>query len=97
MAEAELARLHAVIEGHVQGVGFRFFVQDAAVRLRLTGWVRNLWDGNVEVMAEGDRPALEQLIAELRRGPRGARVTGVKFEWEPYAGEYPSFYIKSTN
>ena len=80
----------------MQGVGFRYFVQDTAVVLRLSGWVRNLWDRNVEVMAEGDRPRLEQLLAALRRGPRAAHVTGVNFEWGEYTGEYSSFYVKST-
>ena len=92
----EKARIHAVVTGYVQGVGFRFFVQDTAGSLRLKGWVRNLWSGDVEVMAEGERPALEQLLAALRRGPRNAQVSGVSFEWGAYTGEYPSFFVKST-
>jgi acylphosphatase len=96
MVETAKARLHATIEGSVQGVGFRFFVQDAAVLLRVTGWVRNLWSGEVEVLAEGERPALEQLLAALRRGPRSSQVDGVNFEWGEYRGEFSSFYVKST-
>jgi acylphosphatase len=77
-------------------VGFRYFVQDIAVALHLNGWVRNLWDGNVEVMAEGERTSLEQLLAALRRGPRASQVSGVNFEWGEYKGEFLSFHVKST-
>ncbi len=96
MDDKEKARLHAIVAGSVQGVGFRFFVQDSAVSLRLNGWVRNLWSGDVEVMAEGERPALEKLLVALRRGPRSAQVTSVKPEWGAYRGEFKSFHVKST-
>ncbi len=96
MDEKEKARLHAIVGGSVQGVGFRYFVQDTAASLRLKGWVRNLWSGEVEVMAEGERPALEQLLIALRKGPRSAQVTSVNPEWEEYTGEYHSFHVKST-
>ena len=72
MADKEITRLHAVVEGTVQGVGFRNFVQENAYRLNLTGWVRNRWDGTVEVTAEGDRQDLEKLLQALRRGPRAS-------------------------
>jgi len=96
MDEPDNARLHAIVTGYVQGVGFRYFVQDAAVALKLSGWVRNLWSGEVEVMAEGERKSLEQLLAMLRRGPRAAHVSGVNFEWGEYTGGHASFYVKST-
>ena len=96
MTDTEISRLHATLEGRVQGVGFRFFVQDTAVSLHLGGWVRNLWSGGVEVVAEGDRSALEQLLAALLRGPRGAHVSGIDFEWEEPSGEFKSFYVRST-
>ncbi len=96
MTDGDSARLHATLEGRVQGVGFRFFVQETAVSLHLRGWVRNLWSGGVEVVAEGNRLALEQLLAALRHGPRGAYVSGVDFEWEEHAGEFKSFYVRST-
>jgi acylphosphatase len=94
--ETEKARMHAIVSGSVQGVGFRYFVQDTAVALHLKGWVRNLWRGDVEVMAEGERPALEQLLAALRRGPRSAQVDSVHLEWGEYTGEFRSFHIKYT-
>jgi len=96
MEEEEKVGLHAVVQGHVQGVGFRYFVADIAVALKLNGWVRNLWSGDVEVMAEGERKSLDQLLTALRRGPRGSTVKGVTFEWREYIGEHKSFYIKST-
>ena len=66
--------LHFLIQGRVQGVGFRWFVQREASELELSGWVRNTEDGDVEVVAAGDPVDLDELCASLRRGPRGARV-----------------------
>ena len=94
--EKRNARLHAIVEGTVQGVGFRYFVQDVANRFSVTGWVRNRWDGTVEVLAEGERSQLEQLLAALRRGPRSAQVTGVNFTWQEFSGELSGFRIKQT-
>ncbi len=96
MSEAEYARLHAIVEGHVQGVGFRYFVQDTALALRLKGWVRNRWDGSVEVLAEGERLNLEKLLAALQRGPRAARVTRLTHEWQTPTNEFASFSIRPT-
>ena len=62
MTEGDKVRLHAIIEGRVQGVGFRAFVIDKATDLGVTGWVRNSWGGSVEIMAEDDRPTLEKLL-----------------------------------
>ncbi|MGB9672761.1 MAG: acylphosphatase [Anaerolineales bacterium] len=90
------SRLHALVEGFVQGVGFRMFVQRQAAQLNLTGWVRNTWDGNVEVVAEGSRDQLEKLLTALKMGPRSAHVTNVKFVWLPANGEFPDFRIRST-
>ena len=75
-------RLQAVVQGRVQAVGFRQFVWSRAVRLSLTGWVRNGDDGrSVEVEAEGPSEALEQLLELLRQGPYGARVDDVQASW----------------
>lgn len=92
----EFARLHAEVEGHVQGVGFRYFVQQRAVELGLTGWVRNLWSGNVEVVAEGERPSLEKLLDLLHRGPRSSYVTGVKVDWSAHEAEFKGFQVRMT-
>jgi acylphosphatase len=69
-----------LISGMVQGVGFRYFAQRAARRLDLTGYVRNLRDGRVEVLATGEEKSLEALRTELLRGPRMAEVSEVKEE-----------------
>ncbi len=66
-------RSHIVIQGLVQGVGFRYFVYHHAVRLRVTGWVRNLFNGDVEIECEGERSELEIFVGELKIGPLGAR------------------------
>jgi acylphosphatase len=69
------------VEGLVQGVGYRWYAARRAEALGLKGFVRNLYDGTVEVEAEGDRSMLEELIRQLKVGPRSARVTNLKVEW----------------
>jgi acylphosphatase len=69
--------LHFLIQGRVQGVGFRWFVHREASELELRGWVRNTEDGHVEVVAAGEPADLDELRASLRRGPRGSRVDRV--------------------
>ena len=96
MAENEISRLHAFVEGRVQGVGFRYFVQERASVLDLTGWVRNRWDETVEVLAEGERNKLEKLLAALHRGPPSAYVSNVKTDWQTPTGEFSSFSVRST-
>jgi acylphosphatase len=96
LEKPEKARLHAVVDGSVQGVGFRMFVKDQARALKLTGWVRNKFDGRVEVLAEGSHGNLERLIDKLRTGPRSAFVTELIKEWQPATGEFTSFDIRRT-
>ncbi len=96
MSENESVRLHAIVEGRVQGVGFRNFVYDHAIRLGLTGWVRNRWEGEVEVLAEGERRQLEKLLDALERGPRMSYVSRVKHEWQEASGEFAYFSVKPT-
>ncbi len=93
MAALPLARLHATVFGTVQGVGFRYSTLDLARRLGLTGWVRNRMSGEVEVIAEGERDALEQLRAFLGRGPVGARVLRVDATWGTATGEFRTFSV----
>ena len=89
-------RLHVTIEGHVQGVGFRYYISDQAQFIGLTGWVRNKYDGQVEVVAEGARPDLEKLLKYLQRGPSGAYVSKISEEWSTASGEYRRFSIAPT-
>jgi acylphosphatase len=77
----ETHRVHAVVRGRVQGVGYRASTQHEGRRLGLVGWVRNLPDGAVELEAEGPRPALDALLAWAALGPLGARVDSVETRW----------------
>ena len=94
MSQAADIRLHVIIRGRVQGVGFREFAAGRARSLGLSGYVRNLPDGrSLEVVAEGPRPALEQLLAFLGRGPRSAHVESVEANWGEAAGRSREFRI----
>jgi len=88
-----LARVHAYISGVVQGVGYRFFTIRIAKLLGVKGFVRNLNDGRVEVVAEGDEESLRQLLEELRIGPAGAYVEELKVTWEKPTGGFNDFKI----
>jgi len=94
MTESGKVRLHAIVEGNVQGVGFRAFVIRNANGLGLSGWVRNRWDYTVEVVAEGEREPLEQLLSALRRGPGAALVTQVRPEWGQASLDFEGFRVK---
>lgn len=83
-----------LVEGRVQGVGFRAFVAAKAKALGLKGFVRNLPDGRVEVVAEGDRDRLDKLAAWVKRGPRRARVSGVQIEPAPIDETFERFFIR---
>jgi acylphosphatase len=85
---------HIVVKGVVQGVGFRYFVFRVAARLGLGGWVRNLYNGDVEVLAEGERSLVEELIKDVNVGPRSAHVKDLTIEWQNYTGSYSSFEIR---
>jgi len=89
-----LKRAHIFVSGLVQGVCYRWFTEEHATRLGLTGWVKNLWDGRVEVVVEGEEEKIKELIKELRKGPRLARVEDVEINWEPYRGEFSDFRIR---
>jgi len=91
-----LFQLHAIINGHVQGVGFRMFVLENARTLQLTGWVRNTYSGQVEVLAVGLRPQLETLLEKLYRGPRSSWVESIQQDWQPSSGEYTTFEMART-
>ena len=96
MTEGDKVRLLAIVEGRVQGVGFRAFVIDKANDLGVTGWVRNRWDGKVEALAEGERATLDKLLAALQQGPRAAYVAQVKTDWQTATGEFYGFSVRST-
>jgi acylphosphatase len=88
-------RLVATARGHVQGVGFRWYVEREAARLRLDGWVANQPDGSVEVVAEGPETNLGQLVLALWEGPAGSSVSDVIVRHEPARGNLAGFAIRS--
>lgn len=83
-----------VIGGRVQGVGFRCFTETAAVREGVKGWVRNLPDGRVEIVAEGAADTVERFERHIRQGPRGARVDDVQVTETPRGGRHAGFTIR---
>jgi len=84
--------LHLHISGFVQGVGFRFYTINSARAYGVTGWVKNLYDGRVEIEAEGTRKRLVPFLEEIRIGPRSAHVQGVAENWHEIAfPRYKSF------
>jgi len=87
----EYARMRLLISGRVQGVFFRGSASDVAQSLALTGWVRNLFDGRVEIVAEGRRDALKALAAWAQQGPPAARVSQVDEQWSEFRGEFRGF------
>jgi acylphosphatase len=92
--QKERARLHLVISGRVQGVGFRFSAYDEAKDLALAGWVRNLAGGEVEIVAEGKQENLQMLAAWAHLGPSSAHVTEVREDWLEFTGEFAEFRIR---
>lgn len=87
-----MSLLQAIVKGRVQGVGFRYFVYDLAHQYGLKGFVRNLWNGDVEVAAEGDDELLRQFLERLRKGPRFGHVDNVEVHWDKEKG-YKDFRI----
>ncbi len=86
-------RMHAYVHGMVQGVGFRFFVFQFGVNFGLQGWVRNRFNGQVEVLAEGPQSVLDAFLEKLKEGPQMAQVERVDVEWYPPSGDLPPFTI----
>ena len=87
-------RAHVLVSGTVQGIFFRANTRDRARELGLTGWVRNTPEGGVEAVFEGEKGKVEKALDFCRKGPPGARVTGVDVEWEEYKGEFSGFSVK---
>ncbi len=92
----EASRVHTVITGRVQGVGFRYFVIRNAKQLGLVGWVRNRTDGAVEIVAEGDKQDLQGLVSKLKIGPPTAWIENISIQWQPPLGHFADFAIEPT-
>jgi len=84
---------HCFLSGRVQGVFFRKYTLECALRLGIKGWVRNLKDGRVEVVGEGERESLEKFLEFLKKGPEGARVEEIEVEWKEKPKGFRDFRI----
>lgn len=93
MSTEDLARVNLVISGRVQGVFFRASTLEQAQSLHVAGWVKNLPDGMVEVLAEGSRQALEDLVNWCHHGPSAANVEEVQAKWSAFRGEFKTFTV----
>ncbi len=89
-----MERIHIIVRGRVQGVYYRASARDRARQLQLSGLVRNCPDGSVEIVAEGKKTSLEQLVAWCRHGPPGAVVATVDVEWQAATGKFVGFTVK---
>lgn len=94
MSQQEKARLQVIISGQVQGVFFRAKTKETAQELDLSGWVKNLPDGQVEAIFEGEKFALKKILQYLKTGPRLAQVTNLKTSWQKYQDEFKEFEIR---
>lgn len=83
--------LSAIVNGRVQGVGFRYFIYTKAKNLNVFGWVKNRPDGKVEALIVGEEVDLEKMLYELRQGPSGSRVDECELVWKPYTQSFTSF------
>lgn len=87
-------RAHILVSGRVQGVFFRSEAEYEAIKRNVYGWIRNLPDGRVEAIFEGEKEAVEELVEFCRRGPHGAKVSKVEVRWEEYTGEFKGFRVR---
>ena len=88
-----LSSVKIVVSGRVQGVGFRYFIARIASELELKGYVKNLFNGDVEITAEGRKEFLDELIKKAKEGPSNANVDSCKFEWLDFKNKYDNFEI----
>lgn len=88
-----MKRAHVYIDGRVQGVGFRHFVKTRARSLELAGWVKNLSDGRVEAVFEGDGHNVEEMVDLCRQGPAASRVENLNVRWEEFQQDSKSFKV----
>lgn len=94
MNKNKKVRAHIFVSGRVQGVFFRSHTRQKAEEFGVSGWVKNLPDGRVEAVFEGEKEKVEQMIEWAKRGPSVARVNNVDVEWQEYKGEFENFEIR---
>ncbi len=91
-----MVRVHVFVSGIVQRVGFRYYTARKAKALGITGFVKNLPDGRVEIVAEGSREAINKFIEEVSIGPPRSKVDGMEIFWEDFSGEFSDFKVVKT-
>lgn len=91
-----MKKVHIFVSGHVQGVFFRRYAKKQASKLSLKGWVRNLSDKRVEIVAEGPEKYLKEFISALEKGSLGSKIEDVAVTWEAYTGEFSDFERRDT-
>lgn len=89
----EKVRIHVYIEGIVQGVSFRYYTYKLAKKHKVNGWIRNLPDGRVEAVFEGDKESVNKLVEFCKKGPEGALVTNIEIIEEKFLNEFKDFEI----
>jgi acylphosphatase len=94
LPQDELSQAHVYINGRVQGVNYRFYTRQQAIELGLHGWVRNVRDGRVEAVFQGEQSAVLKMLKWCELGPPSARVTDVEVDWQTPLELYSSFEIK---
>lgn len=87
-------RAHIIISGRVQGVFFRYTMEQVASKFNVTGWAKNRPDGKVEAALEGNKENVDKVIEWSHHGPSAAVIENVEVSWEEYAGEFKDFSIK---
>ena len=90
----EIVCVHVWVEGLVQNVGFRAYVEYNARQLGVAGWVRNVGYDTVEAVAEGERGKVDRFVEAMQAGPRASRVNESRVEWEQTTGEFKSFDVR---
>ena len=93
-APADTVRAHVFYTGRVQGVGFRYTAERLALEIALTGWVRNLPDGRVEIVCEGPKTDVETLLTRIKEGDMGPHIRKVVCDWEPATREFEDFRVE---
>lgn len=88
-----MKRVHLIISGRVQGVGFRFYTRDIAMETGVKGWVKNLKNGSVEAVAEGSPAEIKEFLKRIKEGYLGRNISHIEEREEPYSGEFISFDI----
>jgi acylphosphatase len=89
-------RAHVLVSGRVQGVSFRYYTVQEAESVGVDGWVRNLWDGRVEAVFEGEEAAVQHMVEWVKHGPPSAQVDDFRVDWQEPVSEFDTFRVRMT-